>query len=207
MQVMLATTNPGKQRELQRMLQELPLTLLTPPDTGQALNVVEDGKTFAENALKKARAYVDWYGEAALADDSGLEIDALDGAPGVHSRRWLGPDVAESELVPELLNRMAHVPEHERGAQFRTAVALALPDGRYFIEEGVFRGRIAVEPALTAQARAGLPYRQIFYIPEVEKRYAELTPEEEQQLENHRVRALKRLMETIAPLLIDPATT
>ena len=201
MNIILATTNPGKQQEMQRMLEGIQATLLLPPDTGQTLNVVEDGETFAENALKKARAYVDWYGEAALADDSGLEIDALDGEPGVKSRRWIGDGRPESELVPELLKRMAHLGPDERGAQFRTAVALALPDGRYFIEEGVLRGVIA--DVSSDQIREGLPYRQIFYIPEHGKRYADLTPQEELALENHRMRALKRLLSTVDALLAE----
>ena len=199
MKIILATSNPGKLREMQAAVAGLPVQPLDPSAIGQLLSIDEDGKTFAENALKKARAYVDWYGEAAIADDSGLEVDALDGAPGVFSKRWLGPDVPESELVPTLLERMQGVPDEERGAQFRTAAALALPDGRYFIEEGIFRGSIT--PVPSQRNLSGLPYRQIFYVQEYGKRYADLTLEEDAALMNHRTQAFMKLADTIQNLL------
>ncbi len=201
MKIILATSNPGKLREMQTMLSGMPFNFLSPDQVGRRLEIEEDGETFAENALKKARAYVDWYGEAALADDTGLEVDVLNGAPGVQSKRWLGPDTPESDLVPSLLKRLEQVPEAQRGAQFRTAVALALPDGRYFIEEGIMRGSIA--PMQSDRNLEGLPYRQIFFIPQFNKLYAELTPEEEASLMNHRRIALQGLVKTIQPLFAD----
>ena len=191
MELILATSNPGKLLEMREMLTGYPVMLKTPDDLGGVLDVEEDGETFAENALKKARAYVEWYDLPALADDGGLEVDALDGAPGVHSRRWLG-DVPETDLVSGLLRRMRSVPENDRGAQFRGAVALALPDGRYWITEGILRGSIANVAVHTVFP--GLPYRQIFMISGFHKVWAELTPVEAALVKNHRIQALEKLV-------------
>lgn len=195
MRIILATSNTGKLREMRAALADLPVELLEPSDVGEMLTIEEDGETFAENALKKARAYVDWFGIPAIADDSGLEVDALDGAPGVHSKRWLGADVPESELVPSLLKKLLHTPMNQRGAQFRAAVAFALPDGRYFIEEGTLRGSITNEPSDIHLS--GLPYRKIFYIEKYDKCYADLTPEENATIHNHRAVALSGLVHII----------
>jgi XTP/dITP diphosphohydrolase len=191
MELILATSNHGKLRELRELLGELPLQLLTPEELGGTLTIEEDGSTFAENALKKARAYVEWFGKAALADDGGLEVDVLDGAPGVHSKRWLGEDTPETHFAAAILKRMQGVPEADRGAQMHSAVALAMPDGRYWIEEGIVRGRIA--DIATEQVEAGLPYRQIFWIPESEKFYSELNADEQVQY-NQRYQAMNRMV-------------
>jgi len=195
MELIIATSNHGKIREFQNILKDFPITLLTPDTLGGTLTIEEDGRTFAENALKKARAYVEWFGRPALADDGGLEVDVLDGAPGVHSKRWLGEDTPEAHFAAAVLERMQGVPEEDRGAQMHSAIALAFPDGRYWIEEGITRGRIA--DLATNEVEPGLPYRQIFWIPESGKFYSELGDDEQQQ-HNQRYQAMSRLTQQLA---------
>lgn len=185
--VLLATSNQAKIRELSRLLADLPIELVTPGALGTPPRVDETGATFEENARLKARAYAAWSGLPALADDGGLEVDALGGEPGVRSARWLGRDASDEELIAATLERMRGVPPANRGAVLRLVVALALPDGREVLGEGTVRGVIA-ERATPARD-TGFPFRSVFYLPRLGKYYLELTPEEHERI-NHRRAAL-----------------
>jgi XTP/dITP diphosphohydrolase len=125
--LLLATNNPGKVREFRRLLAGSGFELLTPADLGISLDVVEDGTTYAENALLKARAFAHASGMLALADDSGIEVDALDGRPGLHSARYGGPGLDDEARTALLLHELDGVPDDRRTARYRAIVALAWP--------------------------------------------------------------------------------
>jgi XTP/dITP diphosphohydrolase len=184
--VVLATHNAGKRREWVVLLEGLSLKILLPEEVGVELPVEETGGTYEENALLKARALVEASGLPALADDSGLEVDALEGAPGVHSARFRpGSDEVRYEA---LLRALAGVPEAERTARFRCIAALALPDGRTFTTEGVCEGIIAFEPL----GEAGFGYDPVFYVPALDMTMAELPAEIKNQI-SHRARAAQQM--------------
>ncbi|GAB4306603.1 MAG: RdgB/HAM1 family non-canonical purine NTP pyrophosphatase [Candidatus Bipolaricaulota bacterium] len=194
MNLLLGTTNPGKLREILSILGDIPgIRWLTPAEV-PVPDVPETGRTFLENALLKARTVAAATGHATLAEDSGLEVDALGGAPGVQSARYAGdpPDYAANNA--QLLATLAGVTD--RRARFRTVAALALPDGRVWTTEGVLEGRIADAP----RGPGGFGYDPLF-IPAGETRtLAELSPEEKNAL-SHRRRAL----EGLRPVLIQLA--
>jgi XTP/dITP diphosphohydrolase len=154
--LLLGTTNSAKVREYQRLLGDLPIELVLPTDPP---TVAETGLTFAENALIKGRAYAAWSGLPSLADDGGIEIDALDGEPGVHSARWLGRAASDEELIAYALERLRGVPTARRGAQMRAVCALVLPGGDETLGEGVMRG-VLRESAVPFEP--GFPYRALF---------------------------------------------
>jgi XTP/dITP diphosphohydrolase len=186
MQLVLATHNRGKRREWQVLLEGLDVELLLPDDLGLSAEVEETGETYIENALLKARALVADSGLPALADDSGLEVDALDGAPGLRSARYtLGSDAVRYRA---LLRALDGVPEKRRGARFRCVAALALPDGREFITEGVCEGVIALAP----KGEGGFGYDPVFYLPERGCMMAELPAEEKNRI-SHRARAAQAI--------------
>lgn len=189
---LLATTNPAKRRELLALFAELPVQWRWLGDFDNRPHVEEHGSSFQENALIKARAYAAWSGLPALADDGGLEIDALGGEPGVLSRRWCrGVEGSDELLIAYGLERMRGFPAEQRGAQFRVALALAFPDGRVYAGTGISRGRIATEPSPGRDP--GFPYRSIFVLPELGKYAVDLTPEEE-ALIGHRRAARAQLL-------------
>jgi XTP/dITP diphosphohydrolase len=155
--LLIATTNAAKVREYRRLLGDLPIELVAaehPPP------VEETGSTFEENALLKARAYAAWSALPSLADDGGIEIDALGGEPGVRSARWLGRAATDDELIAYTLERLRGVPPERRGAQMRVACALAEPAGPVTIGQGVIRGAIAEHPLPTRDP--GFPFRSVF---------------------------------------------
>lgn len=154
--LLIATTNPAKVREYQRLLGDLPIELVVPTDPPR---VVESGEHFQENALLKARAYASWSGLPSLADDGGIEIDALEGEPGVRSARWLGRPATDEELIAHTLERLRDVPPERRGAQMRVVCALALPGGEATLGEGVMRGLLRQTPV---PFEPGFPYRALF---------------------------------------------
>lgn len=190
--LLIATHNPAKLGELQTLLAELPLKLFTLPDVGISEDVEEDGQTYEENSQKKALFYAQKSGLPAVSDDGGLEIVALGGAPGIHSKRWIGDDATEDDLVAHLHNVSRDLPEDNRDAYFKTVISLALPDGKVWSVGGEIHGIIAKESSM--KKKTGFPYRSFFYLPELKKYYfeTELTPEEMQQY-NHRVKAVEKL--------------
>jgi len=190
MQLIFATHNPGKVTEMQAILAGLPFEVLSADDAGVHEDVVEDGVTFSENALKKARFVSQKTGQWAVADDSGLSIDALDGAPGVFSARWAGEHATGDDIVQHTMDELSGVPEHRRSAWFESAAALVSPDGQEWVFTGKVEGMIPMEPRGTP--REQLPYDVIF-IPEGHaKTFAEMTDEEKNSL-SHRGEAFRQL--------------
>lgn len=189
--LLLATTNPGKILEHKTLLGHLPLELVSLKDTGITAAVEENGKTFEENAVKKAIVYHTLSGLPVLADDGGLEVDYLKGEPGVLSRRWPGHEATDEELVQMLLEKLKGVPKKNRTAKLRVILALIFPgDDNVYTAEGVKKGYIGTEPVNLIE---GYPFRSLFYIPELGKYYSELTMEEEAMLA-HRKDAIDKLM-------------
>ncbi len=200
--LVIATTNPHKVEEFRALLGDLPYQLVSLADLGVTQDVEETGATFAENAIIKAIAYADITGELALADDSGLEIDALGGEPGLYSARWAGADVTYQERHRILLARLADVPTERRTARYQAAIAIAAPAPQGLIEvvEGTLEGRIADAPAGTG----GFGYDPIFYVPDAGRTVGQMSAAEKHQI-SHRARAaaraqvvLRRLAETDA---------
>ncbi|RIL09457.1 non-canonical purine NTP pyrophosphatase, RdgB/HAM1 family [bacterium] len=188
--LLVATLNPGKRRELRRLLADLPTALVGPADLGLDLDVAETGDTFAANAALKAHAFAAAAGMPALADDSGIEVDALGGFPGVRSARW-APG-SDADRVAALLARLADVPLPDRTARFRAVVVLAWPDGTVLDAEGVVEGRIAER----AVGTGGFGYDPVFLVEDGgydgRRTMAELSAEAKDRL-SHRGRAVRRL--------------
>jgi XTP/dITP diphosphohydrolase len=184
--LLIATTNPHKIQEFREILGDLPYRLVGPADIGLNLEVEETGTTFAENARLKAIAYADASGLLALADDSGLEIDALGGEPGVYSARWAGENVSYLERFEILFARLSGVPREQRTARYRCAIAIAAPAPRGLIGEvdGTLEGLIADEPRGTG----GFGYDPIFSVPEKGRTVGEMSAEEKHRI-SHRARA------------------
>jgi XTP/dITP diphosphohydrolase len=186
--LMIATNNPGKLGEYRRLLGELPLEITSLREEGIGLEPEETGSTFEENAVLKARAFAAQSGLLTLADDSGLEVDALFGAPGVHSARYggtrRGQDRERCEMV---LRQLEGVPQAQRTARFRCVVAVADPAGAgVATAEGAVEGMIAWEP----RGEGGFGYDPIFFFPELGRTMAELPPELKNRI-SHRARAVE----------------
>lgn len=188
--ILLATNNAGKVRELVVLLAGTPFAVATPSDEGIALDVGETGDTFEENAVLKAKAFAQASGLLSIADDSGLEVDALDGEPGVRSARYAGPDASDEDRVRYLLGKLEGVEWERRGARFRSVVALAYPDGDVRLFEGACEGMVAFEP----KGDKGFGYDPIFYIPSLDRHMAELELEEKNRL-SHRGQAVSKAVE------------
>ncbi len=182
--LLLATTNQHKLEEYRAILSDVPFRLLSITDVQLGLDVKETGTTFAENAELKALAYAQAADLLSLADDSGLEIDALGGAPGVYSARFAGSDASYEERFRLILERLKGLPVEQRTARFRCAITLAEPSGYYRTVEGVLEGVIADAP----RGENGFGYDPIFLVPELGKTIAELTPDQKNRI-SHRGRA------------------
>ncbi len=190
--LLLATQNRGKAREYRHLLAGIPYEIVTLPEAGIAADVEETGATFEENAVLKATTLAAASGRLTLADDSGLEVDALGGAPGVNSARFAGPGASDAERINLLLKKLKDVPEAARTARFRCVIAIAAPDGRVELGSGECRGFITKEPRGTH----GFGYDPVFYVPELGKTMAELTPREKNKI-SHRARAAARAKELL----------
>jgi XTP/dITP diphosphohydrolase len=181
----LATRNPGKVRELRALLSGLAVDLRTLEAFPQIPPLPETGDTFAANATSKALTVARLTGHVALADDSGLEIDALGGAPGVASATFLGPGATDAERNRWVLQRLRGLPDSRRTARYRAVVAVASPDGIVRTFEGTCEGRIARDP----RGIEGFGYDPIFFVPAYRRTMAELTPELKNRV-SHRAAAL-----------------
>lgn len=191
--LLLATTNEHKLNEFRAIFRELPFQLLSLRDVRIDTDIEETGTTFAENAILKARFYAQAANTLALADDSGLEIDALGGAPGIYSARFAGRATPYSERFRLIFERLRDVPPDQRTARFRCAIALAKPSGEMRVVEGTIEGLIAESP----RGENGFGYDPIFLVPEYGQTTAEMTSEEKHQI-SHRGRAAaaaRRLLE------------
>ena len=182
--LLVATDNPGKVREYEALLKGLPLTLTYPAQEGIDIEVEETGSTFAENARLKAEAYAGASGLLTLADDSGLEVDALQGEPGTHSARYAGQGASDEDRYRLLLSKLEGVPWERRMARFRCVIAVAAPQGEVRTAEGTCEGVIAFEP----KGEYGFGYDPVFYMPEHGQTMAELEPELKNRI-SHRARA------------------
>ena len=183
--LLLATNNPGKVREMRRMLAGEPFEVVTPADLGIALDVVEDGDGYAENATLKARAFAEAGQCLALADDSGIEVDALDGGPGPFSARYGGPGLDDEGRTDLMLRELRDVPDGERAARYQAVVAIAWPDDRIERFEGTWEGSIGHEPL----GENGFGYDPIFRTPEG-RSAADLRAEEKDAV-SHRGQAVR----------------
>jgi len=188
--LLLATTNTGKIQEFKLLLTGSNYSLVTPKQAGLNLSVAETGCSFNENALIKAKAYSVATNYLCLADDSGIEIDALNGMPGIYSARYGGDGLTDKDRVNLVLSKMKDVPWHLRTARFRSSLALAWPNGENSIYEGVLEGFIEFEPKGTN----GFGYDPIFYIPSLGKHMAELDLDEK-NLISHRGIAARKVVE------------
>ena len=195
--LLVATHNQGKVTEFAEMLQDLAIEWLSLDDVGVVQDVAETGSTFRENSVLKARAYAAETGLLTLADDSGLEVDALDGAPGVYTARYGGEGLTAVQRYQKLINDIKTVPEPRRTARFRCVIVLAAPDGTILGEsEGVCEGRIALEPV----GDNGFGYDPVFYLPQFNKTMAQLPAAQKHQI-SHRGQAVQAIVPRLRELL------
>lgn len=200
--LLIATRNVGKVKELTEFLSNLPVQLVSLNDVGITEDIEEDGKTYMENSQKKALFFAKLSGFSAIADDGGLEIDALNGEPGIKSRRWLGHSATDEELIEHLKKVSKELPENNRNAQFKTVVSFALPDGRVWSSTGTVKGIIAKEPLV--ELSEGYPYRSFFFLPKLKKYYFEQQlSEQEKKLYNHRYKAVAKLKPIIHRVILN----
>ena len=175
--------------EFSRLLKHAPYKLVTPNSIGLELEVEEDGLSFTENAIKKAEAFAKASGLLSLADDSGIEVDAMDGRPGIYSARYGGLGLNDKDRVQLLLKELSSVPEKERGCRYVAVLALAMPEGCLKTFEGVCEGQVSLYP----RGENGFGYDPIFYILEREITMAQAIPEIKDQL-SHRGLATKKAL-------------
>jgi XTP/dITP diphosphohydrolase len=187
--LLIATRNAGKFEELEALLSSCPFDLVSLLDTGIDTEVAETGSTYEENAAVKATAYARESGMLTLADDSGLEVDALGGEPGVLSSRYAGEGASDAQRIALLLRNLENVPERDRGARFACVIALARPGRPVELYSGECRGRIVA----VSRGRDGFGYDPVFMLPETGKTMAELSPEEK-NLISHRSDAARKAL-------------
>jgi XTP/dITP diphosphohydrolase len=185
--LVLATNNTGKVKEFRNLFQNIPFEIVTPKELGIDMDVEENGTTYAENARLKACALAAVSGLLSLADDSGLEVDALNGEPGVMSARYAGKSASDAERVNYLLSKLKNIPKGERTARFRCVIAIASPGGQVEFCEGECNGIIAIEPC----GKNGFGYDPIFCFPKYGKTMAELPIEIKNRI-SHRGRAAQK---------------
>ncbi|MEI3175569.1 MAG: XTP/dITP diphosphatase [Lachnospiraceae bacterium] len=190
--IIFATSNEGKMKEVRMILADLGLEILSMKEAGILADIVEDGKTFEENACIKAGQIQKLAGGIVLADDSGLEVDYLDGAPGIYSARYMGEDTSYDIKNQAIIDKLADAKGEERSARFVCAIAAALPDGRLLTTRGTIEGQIGYEIV----GDGGFGYDPIFYLPERGMTTAQLSPEEKNQI-SHRGKALEAMKEKL----------
>ena len=190
--IILATNNENKLREIREMLSGGDIEVISLKEAGILKDVKETGTTFKENAAIKAREICRVANEPVLADDSGLEVDYLDGEPGIYSSRFMGEDTPYEEKNRAIIDKLKGTREDERGAAFRCVMALVFPDGREFYTEGKMPGGIAEKPA----GGNGFGYDPILFLPEYGKTSAQLLPEEKNII-CHRGQALEKMVDII----------
>ncbi|OGN91293.1 MAG: non-canonical purine NTP pyrophosphatase, RdgB/HAM1 family [Chloroflexi bacterium RBG_13_50_10] len=194
--LLLATTNRGKVREYRHLLSGLPFELVTPDEMGIDIPVEEKHLSYEENARTKATAYAGASHVITLADDSGVEVDALGGEPGIRSARAAGEEASDKDRVEHLLSRLKDVPWGKRTARFKCVIAIATPEGKTELCHGECQGLIALAP----KGENGFGYDPVFYLPEFKKTMAELPLDRKNQI-SHRGRAARkayRVLERLA---------
>ncbi len=191
-QILIATGNKDKMREIAMILSDTDFEPVSVKEAGLSVEVEENGSSFEENALIKARAVSQASGRMAVADDSGLEIDHLNGEPGIYSARYMGEDTSYLIKNQALIDRLAGVPDEERTARFVCACACVFPDGSEFVCREVMEGRIGYKQ----EGENGFGYDPIFYLPEFGCTSAQLSPEEKNRI-SHRGKALRKLRDML----------
>lgn len=195
-QLIFATGNAGKMREIREILSDLPLEVKSMKEAGINVDVVEDGTTFEENALIKARAIHAVSGGIVLADDSGLVVDYMDGMPGIYSARFMGEDTSYDIKNQAIIDALEKAEGEERSARFVCAIAAVLPDGSERVVRATMEGRIGYEIA----GANGFGYDPVFYLPEYKKTSAEISPAEKNAI-SHRGKALRLMKEQLKEAL------
>ncbi len=190
--IIFATGNAGKIKEINMIMSDTGMEVISMKEAGITLDIEENGSTYEENALIKARAVAACTEDIVLADDSGLEIDYLNKEPGVYSARYMGEDTPYSVKNANLIGRLEGVPEEQRTARFVCAIAAVLPDGRELTTKATIEGRIGYEE----RGENGFGFDPIFYVPEFGRTTAELTEEEKNQV-SHRGKALQLMKEEL----------
>lgn len=190
--IVFATGNAGKVKEIQMILADMGMEVVSMKEAGITIDIEEDGKTYEENAMIKARAVAAFTDDVVMADDSGLEIDYLNGEPGIYSARYLGEDTSYRVKNANLIERLAGVPDEQRTARFVCAIAAVLPGGRELTTRATIEGRIDYEE----KGSNGFGYDPIFYVPQFDKTTAELTEEQKNQV-SHRGKALELMKEEL----------
>jgi XTP/dITP diphosphohydrolase len=196
MEILLATRNKKKIEEMQRILSGMDVSILSMDDFPSCPEVEEDMDTFEGNAVKKAVSASKFTNKVAVADDSGLEVYALNGSPGVKSARYAGENADDALNIKKLLNEMKDVPDDKRGARFVCCIALAFPAGKVVIFFGFVEGVIGMEP----KGRMGFGYDPVFYPAGYDKTFAEMSPEQKDAI-SHRGNALEKLKKYLTSLL------
>jgi len=191
--LVVGTHNRHKVREIRALLRGIPFEVRSIDELYDGPDVVEDGHTFAENASKKAVEFSKATGELVLADDSGLEVDALDGAPGVRSARYAGPAKSDADNTRKLLDELRQIPDAERNARFRCAIAVADRGRLVFMVDGSVEGQIAQAP----RGSGGFGYDPVFFVPSLGKTFAEVPPKVKNRM-SHRGQALRKAREKLA---------
>lgn len=190
--IVFATGNAGKIREIRKIMEDTGMEVVSMKDAGIRLDIEENGKSYEENALIKARAVAACTKDIVMADDSGLEIDYLNKEPGIYSARYLGEDTSYAVKNANLIARLDGVPQEKRTARFVCAIAAVLPDGRELTTRAAIEGTIGYEE----KGENGFGYDPIFYVPQFGKTTAELTEEEKNQV-SHRGKALQLMKEEL----------
>ena len=190
--IIFATGNEGKMKEVRMILEDLGLPVLSLKDAGITADVEENGTTFEENAQIKAKAIMEMTDALVLADDSGLEVDALDKEPGIYSARYMGHDTSYHIKNQNIIDRLKGKVGEERSARFVCAIAAAFPDGRVLITRGTMEGQIGYEE----KGENGFGYDPIFYVPDLDCSTAELSPEDK-NARSHRGNALRAMREEL----------
>ena len=188
----VATKNQGKLKEIQEILAKLPFRVVSMVDEGITEDIEENGTTFEENALIKAREVHKMTGEIVMADDSGLEVDYLDGAPGVYSSRFAGENASDEDRNNKLLELLKDVAYEDREARFVCVIAVVLPDGDEFTVRGTCEGYIGFKP----EGKNGFGYDPLFYVPEFNITTAQMEPEQKHKI-SHRGKALRLMAEEL----------
>lgn len=190
--IVFATGNAGKIKEIQMIMADTGMEVISMKEAGINVDIEENGSTYEENALIKARAVAAFTNDIVMADDSGLEVDALNKEPGVFSARYLGEDTPYSIKNAEIIKRLDGVPKEKRSARFVCAIAAVLPDGRELTTRATIEGRIGYEE----KGSNGFGYDPIFYVPQFEKTTAELTEQQKNEI-SHRGKALRLMKEEL----------
>lgn len=195
--IIFATGNEGKMHEIRQILGDMDAKILSMKEAGITADIIEDGKTFEENAIIKAKAIAAMTDKIVLADDSGLEIDYLNKEPGIYSARYMGENTSYDIKNANLIDRLDGVEDEKRTARFVCAIAAALPDGEILTAQGTVEGRIAYEP----KGDNGFGFDPIFYLPEYGCTTAQLSEEEKNAI-SHRGRALRSMKQKLEKRIV-----